>query len=142
MHSRLISVLLLLPLVATTACSGGDETASPTKTSSLPSPSATQATPSASPTSDAFPTTVPEAAKVASSAVVSSTARTSEEKAAVRSLGDYWKAVVRTYSTLEADPGLDVARGKPVTGVLDYLQSLKTRGLKVKGWTKQHVEDV
>jgi hypothetical protein len=51
----------------------------------------------------------------------------------------YWQAVSTTYDTLEPAPGLDAARGKPLTDVLDYMNQLKTKNHRSVGWTRDHV---
>ncbi|RYJ04841.1 MAG: hypothetical protein EON52_14680, partial [Actinomycetales bacterium] len=113
-------------------------------TSASASASATKATPSATPTPtpQAFPTDVAAASKIAVSQTASSVARTPEEKATVQSLTDYWAAVVRTYDTLQLDPGLKIARGQALTRVMGYLQDLRGKAHKVKGWTRDHVQKI
>jgi hypothetical protein len=74
MRCRLLSVLIVVPILALSACDGSEdtETVEPVRTSSTSSASPT-------PTETPLPTTTPEAAKVAVSVLGSSVARTAEE---------------------------------------------------------------
>ncbi|MCL3818738.1 hypothetical protein [Aeromicrobium wangtongii] len=137
---RRLPVLIAVPILVLSACGGSDEptTIKPVKTTSTPSAASTP-TPTQTPTEVPLPTTTPEAAKVAVAVLGSSVAKTADEKAVVDAWMTYWQAVSATYDKLEPAPGLDQARGKPLTDVLDYLDQLKTKNHRSVGWTRDHV---
>lgn len=133
MRRRVLAVVFVLPIVAVSACGGSegsDIEIAPVESSSAPTP-----TPSETP----LPTTTPEAAELQVSVLGSSVAKTPEEKAVVTAWMTYWQAVSDTYADLEPSPDLDVARGKPQTDVLDYLNELRTKKQRSVGWTRDHV---
>jgi hypothetical protein len=85
------------------------------------------------------PATTAEAAELGVTVLGTNAAKTAEEQAVVDAWMTYWRAVSQTYDTLEPAPGLDSARGEPLTSVLDYLNKLKTRGHRSVGWTRENV---
>jgi hypothetical protein len=138
MRRRVLSVMLVVPLMLSAACSGSDdEKAEPVKTSSA-APTTPEAT-TPSPTQVPLPTTTPEAVKLNTSVLGTSVAKTADEKAVVDAWITYWDAVSKTFGELEPAPGLDSARGKPVTDTLDYLNELKTKKRRSVGWTRDNV---
>lgn len=140
---RVLSTLVTVAVLALSACGGSDDSDSvkPAKpvTPSASASAAPAETPTATPSAEPLPTTTPEAAKVAVAVLGSSVAKTAEEKAAVDAWMTYWQAVSATYDKLEPAPGLDQARGKPLTDVLDYLEQLRTKKHRSVGWTRDHV---
>jgi len=149
MRRRVLTVVLVVPILMMSACGGGDADPDVPATSPRPSTSATPAeTGSPAPTATAAPTGVPrpastaEAAKLSVAVLGKNAARTPDEKAVVEAWMTYWDAVTQTYDTLEAAPGLDSASGKPLSQVLDYLDKLRTRNHRSVGWTRDNVLNV
>lgn len=141
MFRRLLSVLIAVPILALSACGGSDEPeavqpVTTTKPQSSPTPSQT---PTPTPSEVPRPSTTPEAAKLAVTVLGTNVAKTPEERAVVAAWMTYWTAVSKTYDELEPAPGLDSARGKPLTQVLDYLDKLKARNHRSVGWTRENV---
>jgi hypothetical protein len=134
--------LFVVPILVLSACGGGSDDGDAikpvesTKPSGSPTPSATTAP---TPTEVPRPASTSEAAELGVTVLGTNAAKTPEEQAVVDAWMTYWKAVSQTYDTLEPAPGLDSARGKPLTDVLDYLNKLKTRNHRSVGWTRENV---
>jgi hypothetical protein len=145
MRRGALSVLVIVSMLVLSSCGGGDDSdTSKAAPSSEPSSSA-------SPTAEATdaeatevprPATTSEAAELAATVLGTNAARTAEEKTVVKAWMRYWTAVAETYDELEPAPGLDSARGKPLTQVLDYLDTLKSKGHRSVGWTRDNVLEV
>ncbi len=141
MRRRALATLFVAPIMVLSACGGAsDEDAvkpvESTKPTTSPTPSTTAApTPSEVPR----PATTAEAAELGVTVLGTNAAKTPEEQAVVDAWMTYWRAVSQTYDTLAPAPGLDSARGEPLTSVLDYLNKLKTRGHRSVGWTRENV---
>lgn len=140
MRRRVMSMLLVVPVLALSGCGGGSDSDEVTPLATPSATASSTAAPSSpSPTTPALPTTTPEAAKLATSVLGTNAASSTEEKAAVDAYMTYYQAVSTTYSELKPAPGLDAGRGKALTKVLDYLNTLKTKNHRSVGWTRDNI---
>lgn len=142
MRCRALVTLLVAPILVLSACGGGsdDEDAIKPVESTTPSASPTPSeTAAPTPADVPRPATTAEAAKVSVTVLGTNAAKNAKEQAVVDAWMTYWDAVTQTYGKLEPAPGLDHARGEPLTGVLDYLNMLKTKNERSVGWTRENV---
>jgi hypothetical protein len=145
MRCRPMITVLVVPVLALSACRGageadGEEPRTPTASAS---PSRTAQTPAPAPADVPRPATTAEAAELGVVVLGVNAARTPEEQAIVEAWMRYWAAVAQTYDQLEPAPGLEEsARGRPLTDVLDRLDDLRSRNHRSAGWTRQNVLEV
>ncbi len=133
-RQRMVSVLLVAPLIFMSAC-GGDK---PEKKL----PPIKTASPTASATPDALPTTREEAKTLHLSVLGKSAANSDDERDVVEAWMTYWQATADTYFDLKPSPKLNVAKGDAVIGVLNLLAKLKAKDERIVGWARDNVTNV
>ena len=153
-----LPALLAVSLVALTGCNNGTTTAEPAATSSSSSPLVSPS-PTASDSASAEPSETPAALESVGSAefpvdrlaaasmhkavLGGSTAETAEERAVVDAWMTYWQAAADTFYLEKETPTFrQMARGQARSSIVDYMESRKTKGLRVVGWARDNVTSV
>ena len=151
-----VPAALAVSLIALTGCNNGTTTAEPAATSSSSSPLVSSsptrsgsAGPTETPTALAsvgsaeFPNDRLAAASMHKAVLGENAAGPAEEQAVVDAWMAYWQAAADTFYLEKETPAFrQVARGQARTSIVDYMESQKSKGLRVVGWARDTVTSV